>query len=83
MVGYASARIRFYKAIIVIMRTYSLLIKKIMRDLFIVSLMTFIVYFFVDFFVKNGLVTNYINMNLFLLFVLGNGIVTILWPPER
>ena len=59
-----------------------LFLKKIVRDAFVISLMTFIVYFFVDTLVKQGLVTNYVNLNILLLFVIVSGIATILWPLE-
>lgn len=49
----------------------------IVRDLFVISLSTFIVYFFADL-LKPGLVTNYINLNVLLLFVIGSGIATVL-----
>lgn len=57
------------------------LIKIVVRDIFLVALVTFIVYFFADL-VKPGFVTNYINLNALLLFVIGSGIVTVLTREE-
>ena len=52
-------------------------VKTLIHDVFIIALTTFVVYFFVDF-LKPGFVTNYINVNALLLFVIGSGIATIL-----
>lgn len=52
-------------------------IKTLLHDVFIIALATFVVYFFADF-LKPGFVTNYINLNTLLLFVIGSGIATIL-----
>lgn len=52
------------------------IIRSIIRDIFTISLTTFVVYFFADL-IKPGLVTNYINLNMLLLFVIGSGIATI------
>lgn len=57
------------------------LIKILVRDIFLVALVTFIVYFFADL-VKPGFVTNYINLNVLLLFVIGSGILTVLTSQE-
>lgn len=53
------------------------MIRLIIRDIFRIALITFIVYFFADL-IKPGLVTNYVNLNSLLLLVIGGGIVTIL-----
>lgn len=52
-------------------------IRQIIHDVFVVALVTFIVYFFADL-LKPGFVTNYINLNMLLLFVIASGIATIL-----
>ncbi|MBI4276785.1 hypothetical protein HY629_03030 [Candidatus Uhrbacteria bacterium] len=52
-------------------------LRTIVRDIFIVGLTTFVVYFVADF-AKPGFVTNYVNLNALLLFVLVFGIVTVL-----
>ncbi|MBI5798413.1 MAG: hypothetical protein HZB10_00590 [Candidatus Yonathbacteria bacterium] len=49
----------------------------VIRDTFVISLCTFVFYFFADM-AKPGLVTNYVNLNVLLLFVFFAGIVTIL-----
>ena len=52
-------------------------IHQIIHDVFVVALVAFVIYFFADL-VKPGLVTNYINLNILLLFVIASGITTIL-----
>lgn len=58
------------------------LARRLLHDIFSVTLTTFIVYFFVDL-LKPGLVTNYINLNALLLFVIATGVGTILLTPEE
>ncbi len=50
---------------------------RIAHDVFVIALVTFVVYFFADI-IKPGLVTNYINLNALLLFVIASGIATVL-----
>ena len=54
---------------------------RLTHDVFVISLVTFIVYFFADV-IKPGLVTNYINLNMLLLFVIASGIGAVLTPLE-
>ncbi|MBI4262159.1 hypothetical protein HY624_01390 [Candidatus Uhrbacteria bacterium] len=54
----------------------------VIRDTFVISLCTFVFYFFADM-VKPGLVTNYVNLNVLLLFVIVSGIVTVLLYDRR
>ncbi len=58
------------------------LFRPIIRDLFVIGLCTFTFYFFADM-VKPGLVTNYVNLNAVLLFVIISGIVTVLLYDQR
>lgn len=57
-------------------------VKMLVRDIFRIALMTFVVYFFADL-IKPGLVTNYINLNALLLFAIVLGVVTILLTGEK
>lgn len=52
--------------------------KKVLRDAFGVALATYVVYFFADLALP-GLVSNYLNMNVLLLWVIGLGIATVLF----
>jgi hypothetical protein len=54
-------------------------ISRICQYLFEVSFISFIIFFILEYF-KEGLVTNYFNFNLFLIFTLIFGIITILLP---
>ena len=54
----------------------------LLRDIFRIALATFVVYFFADL-IKPGFVTNYINLNALLLFVLASGITTIVLTEDR
>ena len=54
----------------------------LIRDIFRIALGTFVVYFFADL-VKPGLVTNYINLNALLLFVIASGIATVLLTGKK
>lgn len=53
------------------------IIRRLIHDVFVIGLSTFVVYFFADL-IKPGFVTNYINLNALLLFVTATGIATIL-----
>lgn len=57
-------------------------LKSTLRDAFGVALATYIVYFFADL-VLPGLVSNYINMNVLLLWVIGLGVMTVLLTESR
>ena len=52
---------------------------KIFQYLFETSAISFFLFFFLEFF-KEGLVTNYFNFNLLLIFVIGFGIISLLLP---
>lgn len=56
--------------------------RRLVHDVFAISLVTFVVYFFADV-IKPGLVTNYINLNMLLLFVIASGIATVLTDQEK
>lgn len=54
-------------------------LKVFVRDIFRVAFSTFAVYFLADL-LKPGFVTNYINLNVLLLFVIASGVATVLFP---
>lgn len=47
------------------------------KDIFIISLITFIVFFFLDL-IKQGFVINYVNINIVLLVCILSGIISVL-----
>jgi len=50
---------------------------KILHDLFNISLVTLVIYFIIEIF-KPGFVTNYLNLNIFLLLVILTGIIEVI-----
>ena len=52
----------------------NVLIKKIIEDIFYISLITYVVYFVLEL-VKEGLISNYFDLNLFLVFIILWGIL--------
>jgi len=53
-----------------------ILVKKIIEDVFYISLITYCVYFVLEL-VKEGLISNYFDLNLFLIFIILWGILYI------
>ncbi len=54
-----------------------LLLKKFIADIFYISLITYLAYFVLEL-IKTGLVSNYFDLNLLLLWVIAFGILTLL-----
>jgi len=52
-------------------------LKKLINDLFSLSLLTWLVYFVLEL-IKEGLVSNYFDLNLLLIFVLIIGVINII-----
>lgn len=57
-------------------------VRRLLCDVFFVSLGTFVVYFFSDL-INPGLVTNYVNLNALLFFVIGVGVAHLLTDTQR
>jgi len=53
------------------------LFQKLIADIFYISLITFIVYFMLEL-IKSGVVSNYFDLNLLLIWIIGFGILAII-----
>ncbi|OIP56413.1 hypothetical protein CO134_00200 [Candidatus Kuenenbacteria bacterium CG_4_9_14_3_um_filter_39_14] len=58
------------------------LIKKITNDIFYISLITYAVYFMLEL-LKEGLISNYFDLNLLLIFIIIFAILTIIFYDKK